>query len=322
LTLQLRGRLKSAAPQGIGSNLALERISIYKAYILLALTTLFWAGNSIAGKWAVGHASPMVLVSIRWISLMALLYVFKREQIAADWPAIRPRLGYLLMLGVLGFTVFSAALYYALVYTTAINASILQGSMPLFVFAASFVLFSSRISWAQAVGFACSFIGVIVIAVRGELGNLVSLSINFGDALMFIAVLGYGIYTAGLRSKPQMHWTSLMFILCLGGSLASLPLLAFEAAQGNFIFPDLQGWMVITYIIIFPSLIGQVLYIWAVELIGANRAGQFINLLPVWGALLAVTLVGEEFHLYHAVALVMILSGIGFAEYGGRRLRK
>src|SRR5690606_1860467 len=122
-------------------------------YLLLALTTLFWAGNSIAGKWVVGHASPMILVTLRWASVMVLLYVFKREQIGADWPIIRPRLRYLLSLGALGFTVFSVALYYALVYTTAINASILQGGMPLFVFAASFILFSSRIRLAQAIGF-------------------------------------------------------------------------------------------------------------------------------------------------------------------------
>ncbi len=294
-------------------------IAIYKAYGLLALTTLFWAGNSIAGKWAVGHASPMVIVAIRWASVMVLLYLFKRGQIAADWPAIRPRLGYLLSLGALGFTVFSVALYYALVYTTAINASILQGGMPLFVFAASFIFFSSRIGWEQALGFAFSFMGVIVIAVRGEFINLIALDINFGDALMLVAIIAYGVYTAALRSKPQMHWTSLIFILCLGATLASLPLLAFEAAQGKTVFPDIRGWAAITYIVIFPSLIGQVLYIRAVELIGANRAGLFINLLPVWGALLAVTMIGEEFRFYHAAALAMILAGIGFAEYGGRK---
>src|SRR5690606_39079597 len=125
--------------------------AIFKAYILLALTTFFWAGNSIAGKLAVGHASPMVLATIRWASVMVVLYLFAKKQIYADWPAIRPRLCYLLILGALGFTVFSVALYYALVYTTAINASILQGGMPLFVFAASFILFSSRIGVEQAV---------------------------------------------------------------------------------------------------------------------------------------------------------------------------
>jgi drug/metabolite transporter (DMT)-like permease len=284
------------------------------------LTTFFWAGNSIAGKLAVGHVSPMVLVTARWASVMVVLYVFGKERIAADWPVIRSRLRYLLFLGALGFTVFSVALYYALVYTTAINASILQGGMPLFVFAASFVFFSSRIRIEQAVGFAFSFIGVIVIAMRGEWANLVGLDINFGDALMLVAIISYGIYTAALRSKPRVHWASLLFALCLGATLAALPMLAVEAVQGKAVLPDVRGWLAIAYIVIFPSLIAQVLYIQAVELIGANRAGLFINLLPVWGALLAVTVLGEAFHIYHAVALAMILAGISLAEYGGRKL--
>ncbi|TEA71924.1 DMT family transporter [Allopusillimonas ginsengisoli] len=292
---------------------------MYKAYVLLALTTLFWAGNSIAGKLAVGHASPMVLATIRWASVMVVLYLFSRKQIAADWPAIRSRLCYLLILGALGFTVFSVALYYALVYTTAINASILQGGMPLFVFAASFILFSSRIGVEQAVGFVFSFIGVLVIAMGGELSRLIDLDVNFGDALMLVAIIAYGIYTAALRSKPSIHWTSLMFTLCVGATLAALPMLGFEAARGETIVPDLRGWAAILYIVIFPSLIAQVFYIKAVELIGANRAGLFINLLPLWGALLAVTALGEAFLLYHAIALVMILAGISLAEFGGRK---
>jgi len=295
---------------------------IYKAYALLALTTVMWAGNSIAGKLAVGHASPMVLVTVRWALVMVALYVFKREQIAADWQVMRQRLAYLLFLGALGFTGFSVALYYALVYTTAINASILQGGMPLFVFCASFVLFGSRVGLEQAIGFVISFVGVIVIAARGDFGNVIALNINFGDALMLVAIISYGIYTAALRSKPRMHWTSLMFILCLGATLASLPMLALEMARGATIVPDLQGWSAIAYIVIFPSLLGQVFYIRAVELIGANRAGLFINLLPIWGAILAVALLGEAFNLYHAVALAIILAGISLAEYGGRKLGK
>lgn len=262
----------------------------------------------------------MVLVSVRWASVMVVLYLFRRGQIAVDWQTIRPRLCSLLLLGALGFAVFSVALYYALGYTTAINVSILQGGMPLFVFAASFILFSSRINVEQAVGFVFSFIGVIVIAMRGELANLIDFDINFGDALILVAIIAYGIYTAALRSKPQVHWTSLMFILCLGATLASLPLLVVETIHGDIILPDTQGWVAITYIVIFPSLIAQVFYIQAVELIGANRAGLFINLLPVWGALLAVTILGEAFRFYHAVALVMILMGISLAEYGGRKL--
>jgi drug/metabolite transporter (DMT)-like permease len=99
-------------------------------------------------------------------------------------------------------------------------------------------------------------------------------------------------------------------------------MLAFEAARGETIVPDMRGWLVVIYIVIFPSLIAQAFYIRAVELIGANRAGLFINLLPVWGALLAVAILGEAFHLYHAIALIMILAGISLAEYGGRKLNR
>lgn len=264
----------------------------------------------------------MVIVTIRWVSVMLALYVFSREQIKSDWAVIRPRLSYLLFLGALGFTGFSVGLYYALVHTTAINASILQGGMPLFVFAASYVLYSSRVSIEQALGFVMSFVGVLVIAAQGELANLIDLNINFGDALIILAVLAYGVYTAALRSKPPMHWTSLMFVLCLGASITSLPLLAVEVSQGAAIFPDLRGLLVLAYIVIFPTLLGQVFYIRGVELIGANRAGLFINLLPVWGAVLAVALLGEAFHLFHALALVFILAGIGLAEHGGRKLSR
>lgn len=288
------------------------------AYVILTAATLFWAGNSIAGKLAVGHVSPMVIVTARWLILLALLFVFNRRQVAADWPVLRPRLGYLLLMGSLGFTGFSALLYYALIYTSAINSAILQGGMPLFIFGASFLLFGSRVSVKQVLGFFISFAGVITIAARGELANLLALNINFGDALMLAAIISYGIYTAALRSKPQVHWTSLMVALCLGGTLSSLPFLLLEVIQGGLIVPDLKGWAIIAYIVVFPSLLAQVFHIRSVELIGANRSGLFVNLLPVWGALLAVVILGEAFHLYHAVALVLILAGIGLAEHRSR----
>src|SRR5690606_2618809 len=151
----------------------------------------------------------MVLVTMRWASVMLVVLVFNKRQILADWELVRPRLAYLLWQGALGFTGFSVAIYYALVYTSAINTSILQGGMPVFVFAASFILSSSRISGAQAAGFVLSFVGVIIIATRGELANLLSLRVNLGDALMLVANAAYGVYTAALRSKPRIHWTTL-----------------------------------------------------------------------------------------------------------------
>ncbi|KRA00377.1 hypothetical protein ASD64_02085 [Mesorhizobium sp. Root157] len=290
------------------------------AYLLLLLTMLFWAGNAIAGKLAVGHVSPMILTASRWGFTLAILAVVGRRQLAADWPVIRQRIWFLLLMGMLGFTIFSVAMYCALLYTTATNVSIEQGGMPLFVFAMSFVLFRTRTTAAQIVGFALSFVGVIVTATHGEIERLVHLDMNFGDALMLLAILTYGIYTAALRHKPQVHWMSLMAALCLGAFLSAIPFVFAEAQAGATILPDARGWAIIAYVVLFPSLIAQAFYIRGVELIGANRAGLFINFLPLWGALLAVLILGEDFQPYHAVAMVLVLGGVLIAEYSGRKV--
>lgn len=290
-----------------------------KAYFLLLVTMLFWAGNAVAGKLAIGHVSPMLLSALRWALAMVVLVVIGRRHLAADWPVLRQHLKLLMLLGLLGFTVFSVAMYCALLYTSATNVSIEQGSMPLFVFAASFVMFRTRATPAQLLGFLLSFAGVAVTATHGEMRALLHLDMNFGDALMLLAIVAYGIYTAALRLRPKVHWMSLMTALCLGATLGAVPFVVAEAVAGAMILPDGVGLAVIFYVVVFPSLLGQALYIRAVELIGANRAGLFINFLPLWGVVLAVAVLGEAFQPYHALALILVLGGVLLAEYGGRR---
>lgn len=290
-----------------------------KAYLLLLATTLFWAGNAIAGKLAVGHVSPMLLNTARWGFMLAILLVVGGKHLARDWPVIRRHWWFLLFTGAVGFTGFSVAMYSALVYTSATNVSIEQGGIPLFVFLASYLLFGTRTTPGQIAGFSLSFIGVVVTATNGEVHSLLHLGMNFGDALMLLAIVAFGLYTAIVRRKPDMHWMSLMTALCIGAVVSGVPFVAAEAASGALILPDGQGWMVILYAVIFPSLVGQAFYVRAVEMIGSNRAGIFINFLPVWGALLSVIILGETFHVYHAVALVMVVAGVLLAEVSGRR---
>jgi drug/metabolite transporter (DMT)-like permease len=289
-----------------------------KAYIFLLATMLFWAGNAVAGKLAVGHVSPMLLSGVRWALVVPVLLLLGGRHLAQDWPALRLRLWLLMFLGFLGFTVFSVAMYGALIYTSATNVSIEQGGMPVFVFAASFLMFGTRTRPAQLLGFLLSFAGVAVTALHGDLHRLFSLDVNIGDALMMLAVLAYGIYTAAIRVRPQVHWMSLMIVLCLGAALGAVPFIAAEAAAGALILPDATGWAIIAYVVAFPSLAGQALYIRAVGLIGPNRAGLFINFLPLWGAVLSVLILGEPFETYHGLALVLVLGGVLIAEASGR----
>ncbi len=289
------------------------------AYILLPATMLFWAGNVVAGKLAVGHVSHMVLTALRWSLTMIGLAVLGRRHLAADWPVLRPRLWFLMLLGFLGFTVFSVAMYCALLYTSATNVSIEQGGIPLFVFVASFLLFGTRTTIGQIAGFLLSFAGVVVTAVNGDIEALLHLTMNFGDALMLLAIVAFGLYTAIVRRKPDMHWMSLMTALCIGAVASALPFVAAEALAGDTILPDRQGWLIIAYAVILPSLLAQAFYVRAVELIGSNRAGIFINFLPVWGALLSLVILGEAFHVYHAVALSLVVAGVLLAEISGHR---
>lgn len=289
------------------------------AYVLLTLTTLFWGGNAVAGKLAVGHISPMLLTTIRWGMALGVLSLFALPQLRRDWAQVRENIVLLSVLGAAGFALFNAAMYLALTYTTAINVSIEQAAMPLLIFIANFVLYRMAVSPGQIVGFILSIIGVALTATHGDLTRLAELDINRGDALMLAAVLLYGGYTVALRYKPQIHWQSLMMVMCAAAFVTSLPFTAWEFAIGSGIMPDARGWTIAAYTAILPSLLSQVFYMRGVELIGANRAGLFINLMPIFGTLLSIAILGEDFHLYHAIALTMVLGGIWLAERSGRK---
>jgi len=289
------------------------------AYLLLLLTTSFWAANSIAGKLAVGHISPMMLTTLRWAISLALVYAIGWRQFARDWPQVRAHWLILFGLGTVGFTFFNGAMYTALKYTSAVNVSIEQAILPMTILVGNFLIFGIRVTRLQIAGFALSVLGVAVTASHGDLRRLAQLDVNLGDGLMVIAALFYGAYTLGLRYKPQIHWMSLMTALCAAALVGSLPFVAAEIALGAATVPDAQGWAVAAFTAIFPSLLAQTFYVWGLELIGGNRAGPFINLVPVLGTLMAIAFLGEAFHAYHALALALVLGGIALAEYSARR---
>ena len=287
-----------------------------RAYFYLCVTALFWGGNSVAGKMAVGHVSPMVLTTLRWVFALIIILVAMTPQIRRDWQKIKQHWLQLLAYGVIGFTTFNALLYSALKYTSAINAVILQAGIPMLIFLFNFMLFRTRASIAQVIGFTVTLIGVLITAAHGDIASLMQLEFNFGDALMIAACIVYAAYTVALRWKPVMHWQSFIAAPAFGALISAIPLLFWEIGNGTAIFPDMTGWIIVLYAAIFPSLMSQVLYVRGVEMIGANRAGLFINAIPVFGTLLSVMLIGETFHTFHLIALFLVLGGIAIAEKG------
>ncbi len=291
-----------------------------QAYVFLLLTTLFWGGNAVAGKLAVGHVSPMLLTSARWgIAALGLALIGWR-QLARDWSVVRHHLPALVGLGFVGFSAFNIALYSAVQYTTAVNVSIEQAGIPMLIFAANFILFRLRVSPGQIVGFFLSLAGIVLTASNGDPVELLRLNVNVGDALMLLAIIVYAGYTIALRFRPPIHWLSFMIVLSTSACLLSIPFAIGEHWAGATVWPTTQGWVVLAYTALFPSILAQIFYVRGVELIGSNRAGLFINLVPVFGTLLAVLIVGEPFHAYNGVALALVLGGIWLAEHSGRRM--
>jgi drug/metabolite transporter (DMT)-like permease len=283
-------------------------------YLLLALTALMWGGNAIAGRMAVGEVSPMVLTCLRWVVVVVVLLPVLGRRLVAEWPQLAPRWPSTFLMGALGFTAFNALFYAAAHHTTAVNLTIFQGSIPVLVLLGTVLFFRTRILPLQILGMAVTLAGVAVVAVKGDVHVLRTLALNIGDVWMLIACLLYAGYTLALRNRPAVSGLVFFTAMAVAAFLTSLPLIAYEAASGTLQWPTPKGWAVLLYVGLFPSLLSQISFMRGVELIGPGRAGLFVNLVPVFGALLAVVLLGEPFAWYHAAGLALVLSGIGLAE--------
>lgn len=289
--------------------------AVAQARVMLVLTMLFWGGNAVAGKLAVGEVSPFLLSWFRWTIAALVLGAFAWPHLRRDWRTIKARLPYFVAMGALGFTVFNGLLYYALISTTAINATIIQAAMPMFIFALNFVIYRTTATPWQILGYTLTLAGVAVAAGRGDLLGLAGLDFNLGDVLMIVATVIYAAYSVALRQKPQVHWLGFVAMLVGIGSLASLPFVALEALTGTFIWPRTSlAWTVIVYAAVFPSIVAQAFFIRGIEVLGSNAGGLYLNLMPIMGALLSIALLGERFHLFHAAALVLVLGGIALAQ--------
>lgn len=284
------------------------------AYLLLILTMLFWASNIIAGKYAVGHVSPIMLATLRWLTATLIILPLAARHLRQDWPAIRANLPYLVAMGSLGMGGFNILKYLSLNFTSGINVAILQGTMPMLVFVINFLAFGVRVGWGQFAGFLASVLGILLIAGQGSFSRLLEFELNIGDALLLAALALYASFTVGLRRMPRLHLYSSMLVFFAAAFGASAVASLAEVATGTLNWPDLTGWAMVLCTAILPSVLGQTFFVRGTQMVGANRAGLFLNLIPVFGTLMSIVLLGEQFHLYHAIALAVVLGGIALAE--------
>ena len=293
----------------------IRRLGASNPYLLLTLTMLMWSANGIAGRVAIGEVSPMVIVTLRWLISCSLLFAVAFSRIREDWFVLKHHIVRLVLGAIFGFTGFNALFYLSAHHTSAVNMTILQGSLPIFVLMGAALFQRTPLTLLQAIGIPFTLAGVIAVASQGQLDVLLAFNFNIGDIGLVIACLSYAIYTLMLRNRPKVSGIGFFAIVAMAAFITSLPLLGLEMALGEAQWPTVEGWMIVAFIGICPSLLAQLFFLKAVELIGPGRAANFTNLVPIFGPLLAIILLGEPFHLYHAVALMLVLGGITLAEW-------
>jgi drug/metabolite transporter (DMT)-like permease len=285
----------------------------HEAYVLLSLTSLFWSGNVVIGRFVAGYIPPITISVIRWGGAFIILLPFAARHLARDWPLIRRHAGLLMLLALTGFSAYNTMAYYGLHFTTAINGLLLQSVSPLFVALWSFVLFRDRLSLRQATGIGVSLAGVVVIVCQGSFQILLATAFNQGDLWFVVALLIYAFYVAILRLRPPIHPLSFLAVGMGCGTVFLLPAMALEIAAGQTMVLDYTNALLLLYLCIFPSILGYLCLNRGIELIGANRAAPFIHLVPVFGSVLAIALLGERLQLFHAVGYALVLAGITLA---------
>jgi drug/metabolite transporter (DMT)-like permease len=283
-------------------------------YLLLSLTALFWAANIVLARHVGNHVPPITLTTIRWFGVFLILLPFAWPHLKRDWPALRAHLPLMLFLSAIGFAFNNAISYWAMQYTQALNALLIQSSGPLFVALWSLVLFGVRLTPAQLGGIAISLAGVLTIILRGDLLALASISFNRGDVMFASSLVSFGLYSALIPRRPVTHQLSLISFTTFCGALMLVPFSVWEFSTGAVLKFDFLTLATLAYVLIFPSTLAYLFFNRGVALIGPNRAAPFFHLVPVFGSVMAIALLGETLQLFHLVGYALVLAGVVIAS--------
>lgn len=290
----------------------------WRAYAFLAVVMLFWAGNAIVGRAVRDDIPPFTLALVRWAGAVTILMPFAWRRVRADAPTLRAHWRIVLALGLLGVAAFNAFLYSGLRHTTATNSMLIQAAIPAMVVLLGRLIFGERAPLLQVLGVIASTIGVAWVVSRGEVASLLNLQLGPGDLLILAATLVWSFYTVLLKLRPAVDQWSFLATTFTIAALTMLPLAVNEWVSGATVIwrPTTIG--AFAYVAVLPSLLAYFLYNRAVAMIGAGRAGQMIALMPLFGALLAALLLGEELHAFHFWGMAFIVAGIALSAIAGR----
>ena len=286
------------------------------AHAVLATATLMWAGHTVVLRMSVGEISPVLLMELRWLGSFLILLVLFHKSLPSYLPLVLKHWRWVFAMGGIGLAGFTIFLVYAAQYTTAVNLGIMQGITPAFVMILGWLFFSTSIGWSQFFGLCLSLLGVLVLVSAGSYASIIALEFNIGDLLMIAACLCYAGYTVAIARRFDIPTALLLCFFAFSAFVSCSFFTVIEYANGDLILPGLKGFLLLIYCAVCPSILSQTCFIRGVELTGPNRAGLYVNLVPVFAAFLGMLILSEAMHMYHLIALTMVLGGIFLADRG------
>jgi len=284
----------------------------YLAYTLLVLASLCWSGNFIVGKFAtLFEIPPLTLNTFRWISVWLILIPFTFKEIYKNLAYIKKNLLAIAFMGVITISTFNSVVYFALNYTQVVNAVLVLAIIPAVTIVLSSLMKVEKSNIFQIFGLILSIIGVGSIISNGDVQRIVSLSFNNGDLWMLVCVLSWALYSTLLKkNKFKLSQFSLIQIMVSVGIIFLIPQYFYEQSIGLELNLNKAFFLILFYVVVFPAIVAYYCWQKGVEIIGPNRATMFIQLMPLFSAVMAIIIFKEKFELYHFVGATFIVSGI------------
>ena len=282
------------------------------AYFILILTTIFWSGNFIVGKAASTYdIPPFSLNFYRWFFAGLILFPFTIKELIAKKEYILVNIGFFTILGITSITIFNSIVYYSLYYTQVISGILMISTIPVWIIFISSILNIEKTNIFQIIGVIFSLTGVIFIITKADLEIIKNLDFNKGDLSMVVAMFSWAVYSALLkRKKYEISQVTLLQVVIITGLIFLTPIYFIEMYMGNVIVMGIPFVLTLTYVVFFPGLASFFFWIKGISIIGANRAGVFLHLMPIFGAIMAMLIFNERFMFYHIFGAIFIIAGI------------
>ena len=279
---------------------------------MLVCATLFWAGNFIIGKLAfLTNIPPMSLVFFRWSLVWIILVPFTFKEIIKYKSIIFNNLPLLLFLALTSVGLFNSFTYLALVHTQVINASLFNTAIPAMIILLCFLLKIEKTNKFQIIGLILAVLGILSIITKLDFDILLTLDFNKGDLIMIGGVITWGLYSAFLKKKKfDLPLLTLVHVLCTFGLIFILPQFLYELSQGQYVEFNINLIYTLIFLALFPSIGSYYCWAGAVSIIGANRAGIFLSLIPLFSTIMAIFFYDEKFEFFHLIGAVLIVIGL------------